>query len=195
MRPRSYGGPPLVFSVAAMITFLSIPAIKAVYNTLYLPVIVLVVVFLPFALRIIGAAVIGIDNSLLESSRSCGASTWRSMRTIILPLLGTALAGAFTLVFIFSFEELGGIALITPPNLQLLPTYIYSLWADGHLPTVYALNIITLAATMLALVIMGSGVYLVSKRVTRARAFTQLDMDRLGAEPADVPVGAGVPGE
>ena len=187
--------PPLVFSVAAMITFLSIPAIKSVYNTLYLPVIVLVVVFLPFALRIIGAAVISIDNSLLESSRSCGASTWRSMRTIILPLLGTALAGAFTLVFIFSFEELGGIALITPANLQLLPTYIYSLWSDGHLPTVYALNIITLIATTLALVIMGGGVYFVSKRVTRARMSGQFDMGRVGAESGDVPVAAVASGE
>ena len=186
--------PPLVFSVAAMITFLSIPAIKSVYNTLYLPVIVLVVVFLPFALRIIGAAVIGVDNSLLESSRSCGASTWRSVRTIILPLLGTALAGAFTLVFIFSFEELGGIALITPPNLQLLPTYIYSLWSDGHLPTVYALNIITLVVTTLALIIMGSVVYFVSRRITRARTFTQFDLDRLGAEAEAVPAAAGAPG-
>jgi ABC-type Fe3+ transport system permease subunit len=151
-------------------------------------------VFLPFALRIIGAAVIGVDNSLLESSRSCGASTWRSVRTIILPLLGTALAGAFTLVFIFSFEELGGIALITPPNLQLLPTYIYSLWSDGHLPTVYALNIITLVVTTLALVIMGSVVYFVSRRITRARTFTQFDLDRLDADAEAVPAAAGAPG-
>jgi iron(III) transport system permease protein len=172
--------PPLVFSVAAMITFLSIPALKSVYNTLYLPIIVLVVVFLPFALRLIGAAVLSIDDSLLESSRSCGASSWRSTRTIILPLLGTALIGAFTLVFVFSFEELGGIALITPPNLQLLPTYIYSLWSDGHLPTLYALNIITLLATTLALVLMGSCVYFVSRRVTRARAsLGQFNLDRV----------------
>lgn len=185
--------PPLVFSVAAMITFLSIPAIKSVYNTLYLPIIVLVVVFLPFALRVIGASVLSIDNSLLESSRSCGASTWRSVRTIILPLLGTALIGAFTLVFIFSFEELGGIALITPANLQLLPTYIYSLWSTGHLPTLYALNIITLLATTLALVIMGGCAYFVSRRVTRARAsLGQFSLDRLdrvstAAETATVP--------
>jgi iron(III) transport system permease protein len=176
--------PPLVFSIAAMITFLSIPAIKSVYNTLYLPIIVLVVVFLPFALRLIGAAVLSIDNSLLESARSSGASNWRSVRTIILPLIGTALIGAFTLVFIFSFEELGGIALITPPNLQLLPTYIYTLWSDGHLPTLYALNIITLLATTLALVIMGGCAYFVSRRVTRARAsLAQFNLDRMSAAP------------
>lgn len=191
--------PPLVFSVAAMITFLSIPAIKSVYNTLYLPVIVLVVVFLPFALRVIGPSVLSIDNSLLESSRSCGASTWRSVRTIILPLLGTVLAGAFTLVFIFSFEELGGIALITPANLQLLPTYIYNLWSDGHLPTLYALNIISLLATTLALVIMGGCVYFVSRRLRRARAsLGQFNLDRRSAAPEAVTVAAadvGVPND
>jgi ABC-type Fe3+ transport system permease subunit len=142
--------------------------------------------------------VLSIDNSLLESSRGCGASNWRSVRTIILPLLGTALIGAFTLVFIFSFEELGGIALITPPNLQLLPTYIYTLWSDGHLPTLYALNIITLLATTLALMLMGGCAYLVSRRVARTSAsLGQFNLDRMSAAPdaATVAADAGAPND
>jgi hypothetical protein len=60
---------------------------------------------------------------------------------------------------------------------------------------VYALNIITLIATTLALVIMGGGVYFVSRRVTRARLSGQFDMGRVGAESGDVPVAAVASGE
>jgi iron(III) transport system permease protein len=167
--------PPIVFSMAILLTFLSIPGFSNMYNTIYLPILVLTVVFLPFALRVVGSGMMGIDNSLLEASASSGARLWTTIRTVVLPLLGVALTGAFALVLVFSFRELGGIALISPPNVALLPTHVYGLWQTSHLPDLYALNMISFAVTVGALVVLGICLYAIARRVRR-RATAELEV-------------------
>jgi iron(III) transport system permease protein len=145
------GFPPLVFSVAILITFLSIPGLQKLYNTLALLLIVLVVVFLPFTLRVISSALVSIDNQLLEASAASGAGLVRTMRSIVIPLLGTALISGFGIVFILSFRELGGAALVTPPKQQLMMTQIFQLYDSGSYSAVYALNVLSFLITAVAL--------------------------------------------
>ena len=174
--------PPIIFSLAILLTFLSVPSFAGLYNTMYLPIIVLTVIFLPFALRVVGSGMIGIDQSLLEASASSGARLWRTTRSVVLPLLSIALTGAFALVLIFSFRELGGIALISPPNVALLPTHVYSMWNSGHLPDLYALNVLSLAVTTSALVVLGLCLYAINRRVRR-RSAAQLDLAVIERRP------------
>lgn len=162
--------PPLILSMALLLTLLSIPGLVALYNSFALLVLVLTVVFLPFALRVVSTATIAIDDQLLEASASSGARVLRTTRSIVIPLMTTGLAGALAIAFVMSFRELGGVALIQPPTMPLLPVYIYTLFISGS-PSqqVYALNIIS---SLIALVIPLVVVLLVwiGLRVARRRA-------------------------
>ena len=167
--------PPLIFSMAVLITILNIPGGTRLYNSVFLLVIVLVVVFLPFALRVVSSAVIAIDDSLLEASASSGSRTFRTMRSIVVPLMATAIVGATALVFIFSFRELGAIALITPPTTDLMPTLIYGMYQIGQYPQVYALNVMLFIFTTVAFIVLSMVVRAISQRVTRGRLSGTMD--------------------
>ncbi len=162
--------PPLILSMALLVTLLSVPGLIGLYNSVALLVLVLTVVFLPFALRVVSATIISIDDQLLEASASCGARTLRTMRSIVLPLMTTGLAAAAAIAFVMSFRELGGVALIQPPTMTLLPVDIYTLFQTGS-PSqqVYALNIISSLITLAVPLLVVAVVWAIL-RVTRRGA-------------------------
>ncbi len=53
------------------------------------------------------AALANIDPSLEEAAENLGASAWRRFRTIVLPMMRPGLFAGATIVFIWSFTELG----------------------------------------------------------------------------------------
>lgn len=59
--------------------------------------------WIPFSLIIYSAAIAGIDSSLLESARVDGASTWQTVRSIVIPMVlpATLLICVFRLVDAF----------------------------------------------------------------------------------------------
>lgn len=167
--------PPLIFSVALLITFLSVPGMVAFYNTVALLLLAMVVVFLPYALRVISSAVIGIDDQLIEASASSGAGTLRTLRSIVVPLLATAITNAAIIVFVLSFRELGAIALVVPPGMQLLPVQIFGLWQTGLYGAVNAMNVLSFLLVAVVLLLARGASLLVSRGATRLRS-------RAGAE-------------
>ncbi|HET6430193.1 MAG TPA: iron ABC transporter permease, partial [Phycisphaerae bacterium] len=53
------------------------------------------------------AAVANVDPTMIEASRNLGASRWRTFWRVILPLMAPGLFAGGTIVFIWSFTELG----------------------------------------------------------------------------------------
>ncbi|MEJ0012105.1 MAG: iron ABC transporter permease [Bauldia sp.] len=145
--------PPLVFSVAILLSLLSLPGARAFYNTVTPLLIADAVVFLPFATRVLVGAIIQVHTSMEEASRIAGASAGRTFRLILVPLLTPALIGSFALVFAFSFRELGAIALLVPPGTPLLPTEIFQFWEIGQYGPVAVLNILSVFVLAVALLI------------------------------------------
>src|SRR5262249_39015597 len=132
---------------------LSIPGLRQFYNTPVLLIIGLVIVFLPFALRIVSGSVISINNEVLEASRASGAGTLRTLRSILTPLLLPALASAAGVVFVLSFRELGAVALVVPPGQGLIMTQTFTLWFSGRYGAVQALNVLAFLITAGVLVL------------------------------------------
>ncbi|MDE3100602.1 MAG: iron ABC transporter permease [Chloroflexota bacterium] len=163
--------PPLVFSVALLITFLSVPGMSGLYNTVALLLLSMVVVFLPYALRVVSSAVIGIDDQLIEASASSGAGTLRTLRSIVLPLLATAITSAVVVVFVMSFRELGAVALVVPPDMPLLPVQIFGLWEGGLYGAVNAMNVVSFALVAAVLLLAGGAslLYRRGARMLRSR--------------------------
>jgi iron(III) transport system permease protein len=136
--------PPLVFSVALLITLVSVPGLAALYNGWIPMMVASAVAFLPFAVRTLSSALIALPNSLTEASLASGAGNVRTMRSITIPILGPAIAGAGLLVFMYSLRELAAVALLVRPGLSLVPTQIFGYLQTGQFPRANALNVVSL---------------------------------------------------
>jgi iron(III) transport system permease protein len=142
------GVPAIVFSVALLVTFVSVPGVKLLYSTAVPLIVAEMIVFLPFALRILSSALIQIQNDLLEASSISGAGPLQTGRRILLPLMRPALLYAAAAVFVLSFRELSAVILLVTANTTLIPTATFSYWVTGNQGQVAALNIVSLLAPL-----------------------------------------------
>jgi iron(III) transport system permease protein len=142
------GVPSLVLGVAMFVTVLFVPTIRSLYNTTYPLIVASVVVFLPFAVRIMANATVQIHDELLEAARVSGAGWFRSNLAILVPLLRLAMGSTLLLVFVLSFRELGAVVLLLPANFQLLPVAIFEAWETGSYLQATVLNTISLIVPM-----------------------------------------------
>jgi iron(III) transport system permease protein len=170
--------PPVVMSVALLITVLIIPGLRSTYSTLTPVIAVEVILFIPFAVRTISGSIIQIPRELREAAAMCGAGPWRGMLTVTIPLIRQAVYSAILIVFVLSFRELAGIALLTAANAPMVASTALDYWETGQPGLVGALNIAMfvfpiLAAGLMAGVIAGVERGLTGWRRHRTRSAVQ----------------------
>ncbi len=87
---------------------------------------------LPIAYLIIAPAMFSFDVALEESSRVCGAGTWRTLVRVTLPVLRPAILAAFTLGVVRSLASFAVPSMIgMPGRVQVLATHLYEMIATG----------------------------------------------------------------
>ncbi|HMV39307.1 ABC transporter permease [Plasticicumulans sp.] len=92
-----------------------------------LPLLVLghVIVCTPFVLRTTIAALTQLEPSLLDASRSLGASEWTTFRRVTLPLIARGIgAGAF-LAFMASFDNVPVSLFLADERTEVLPIHLW----------------------------------------------------------------------
>ena len=114
----------------------------------------------PFVYLTIRGPVMGMDPSYEEAARTAGASPWRMLRKVTLPMLAYALASSALLCLVLALEQFGiPVLLGVPGHVTVLATQIYLLCRFP--PTAYGL-----AATVgLALAIITGAVILLQRRL------------------------------
>ncbi len=89
---------------------------------------------IPFTTLILSAAMVQIDDSLLESARDVGANSWQIFWQIMLPLIKNAV------VIIFSLEFLGVLGSYTIPYLlgpaepEMMGVFMERIYSQVHAP-------------------------------------------------------------
>lgn len=111
--------------------------------------------------RPISGSVDTLPPDLYRAARISGASAWVALRTVVLPLLRPALAGAWLLVFLFALHELTISSLLHGPGTDTIAVIILNLEQLGDVSVTSAIavlltSVVLLAATPL-LVIRGAG--------------------------------------
>jgi iron(III) transport system permease protein len=87
---------------------------------------------LPIAYLIIAPAMASFDVALEESSRVCGAGTWRTLLRVTLPVLRPAILAAFTLGIVRSLASFAVPSMIgMPGRVQVLATHLYTMISTG----------------------------------------------------------------
>jgi iron(III) transport system permease protein len=85
------------------------------------------------ALRSSQVAVSGLPRRVEEAAQSLGASRWRRLRTIDVPLMAPGLAAGGGLVLLATMKELPATLLLAPTGFETLATRVWSANESGSL--------------------------------------------------------------
>lgn len=117
---------------------------------------------LPFGLLIMFAVFNRFDKSYEEAARDLGASSWQTIRHVVLPIIAPSLIGVALFGFTLSYDEFAR-TLLTAGSYNTLPLEIYGMTTNVTSPVLYALGTLT---TLFSLLIIGVflGLALISNR-------------------------------
>jgi len=113
-----------------------------------------VVVITPYALRLVVAALAGLDRSVEQAAMSLGASRFTVFRRITLPLMLPGITGGWLLAFINSFDEVTMSIFITSPQTVTLPVRMYMLATESVDPMMAAVSALMVGLTALTMVVL-----------------------------------------
>ena len=113
-----------------------------------------VVIVTPYALRLMVAALTGLDRSIEQAALSLGASRWTTFRRITLPLMLPGITGGWMLAFINSFDEVTMSIFITSPQTVTLPVRMYMLATESIDPMMAAVSALIVALTAAVMIVL-----------------------------------------
>jgi spermidine/putrescine transport system permease protein len=107
---------------------------------------------LPFVVITLFAQLRGLDPNIIEAARDLGASESAIVVKIILPLISSAIAGAWLLSFTLSLDDVIISSFVTGPEFEVLPIRVFSMVKVGVSPEVNVLATILLLFSIIALI-------------------------------------------
>jgi iron(III) transport system permease protein len=146
-----------VLALAVILVFIHpLPLIGvSLYGTLGIILIAYLARFLVLALRTTTAGYLQIDRTLEDAAAITGASLWRRLRTILLPMAAPAVAAGAILVFLTALNELTVSALLWSSGHETLGVVVFSLAQGGDATLAAALSLLVVLATVALMAIAG----------------------------------------
>ncbi|UPL22287.1 ABC transporter permease [Alcaligenes faecalis] len=150
----SFSFPGIVIGIGFMWFFVQTP----LYATLTALLLAYIAAYLPYGIRPLSAAFVQIHAHLEESSAVAGASSWTTMRRIIIPLLIPGVVSAWILMATMFIRELTVSVVLSRPGTEVLAVQVLGYAEDGLWGKLSALGIIMiLISTVLVLLAMYIG--------------------------------------
>jgi len=146
--------PTIVFGLALVFVYLSLPALQVVYGTIWILVIGFTTRYLTYCTRLMGGAVIQIHKELEEASEVSSASRWQTFLRITLPLMFPSFMNGWMWTAVHSLREATlAVMLMTPANV-MLASLIWARWQEGtSYGGVAALSVIVVVLTGLLAIV------------------------------------------
>jgi putative spermidine/putrescine transport system permease protein len=113
-----------------------------------------VIVVTPYVLRLVLAALSGLDRSAEQAAATLGASAWTVFRRITVPMMLPGISGGWLLAFINSFDELTMSIFVTAPATVTLPVRMYMYTTESIDPMMAAVSALMIALTAAAMFIL-----------------------------------------
>ncbi len=118
---------------------------------------------LPFGLLIMFAVFNRFDRSFEEAARDQGATSWQTVRHVVLPIIAPSLIGVALFGFTLSYDEFAR-TLLTAGSHNTLPLEIYGMTTNVTTPVIFALGTLTTAFSLAVI-----GIFLVTAAVLNRR--------------------------
>jgi iron(III) transport system permease protein len=132
--------PHSLVGVAFIIAFSAAPF--DLYGTIWIVLLALLVMDLPYAAASARSATDAISHELTEASRIFRASPGATMRRILLPLVLPGLATGWVLVFVRAFGEVTASAILSGTSNPVVGAVLLDLWRQGSFPMMTAFALI-----------------------------------------------------
>lgn len=113
-----------------------------VYGTVWILLIAYIALYVSDALRLSDAGARQIPQRLELAAESLGASRWRAIRTVTLPLLRPALIAAWATTFVVCLRDLVASVMLLPPGVDTVGSYIFSQFEQGDIASAMAMAIV-----------------------------------------------------
>ena len=136
------------------------PALSFFYQSTGIVIVAFVIRYFALGRTAVAHAIQTVDHDLADVARLEGASRWQSLRHVLWPQIGPAVAGAWYIVFLLCLWEVESMILVVPPGGETLALRIFNLLHYGHNAQVNALCL-TLLATALAPLLLWKGAGLI----------------------------------
>jgi putative spermidine/putrescine transport system permease protein len=118
---------------------------------------------LPFGLLIMFAVFSRFNQSYEEAARDLGASSWQTLRNVVLPIIAPSILGVALFGFTLSYDEFAR-TLLTSGEDNTLPLEIYGMTTNITTPVLYALGTLTTAFSFVVIGSCVAGVVIMQRR-------------------------------
>ena len=105
------------------------------------------VIITPYVMRLVLAAVSGLDRSVEQAAHVARRERWTTFRRITLPMILPGITGGWLLAFINSFDELTMSIFVTSPQTVTLPVRMYMYATESIDPMMAAVSALVIAIT------------------------------------------------
>jgi len=114
-------------------------------STVWIIVIGYLVVFIPYAVISLEGSRAQISDSLTEAAAVNGAWEWRTIRTVVLPLMVPGIASALALLFVLMTGDLALAVLLATPRTPVIGLVLLDYWEQGSFTSVAVLSVLMTA--------------------------------------------------
>jgi len=108
---------------------------------------------LGFVAIVVRSRLSGMDESLTEAARDCGATPWQAFRLVTLPLIMPGVIAGALMAFTLSIDDFVITFFTAGANASTLPLQIYSMIKIAVTPEVNAISTLLMGLTLLLIVI------------------------------------------
>ena len=137
--------PHLLFALSIAYLALLISNVVPLYGTIFVLMVVYVVCWISFGTRVLNNSMIQVHRELEEAAQVGGASTWRILLKVIVPLIKPGLIYTWIWTSLSAYRELTMAVFLASPKSQVLSTYIWGQWHGGGLGDAAAIAIVMIA--------------------------------------------------
>lgn len=112
-----------------------------------------VVITMPFAIRFVSVALLGVNPGVELAARSLGANPWHAFWRVTFPLIRPGVVASLVFAFILSFDEVAASLFVSTPEAMTLPVRIYVYIDQNYDPLITAISSVLVFAAALALAV------------------------------------------
>jgi putative spermidine/putrescine transport system permease protein len=94
----------------------------------------------PYVLRLTMTSLFGLNRHIEQASQSLGASTFQTLRLVIIPMIAPGVAAGVLFAFLLSFDEVTISLFTSVPGRTTLPAAIFNFAAEGSDPVITAVS-------------------------------------------------------
>jgi iron(III) transport system permease protein len=124
--------PGVMLGVALVYVYLTVDFGFAIYGTIWIIAIAYVTHYLSFGTRLANGVMVQLHPELEEAGAASGASTWRVLRRITVPLIWPAVVGIWIWVVAHALRELSTALMLQGRENVVIPTLLWDYWSGGE---------------------------------------------------------------